>query len=53
MKGKYYTMKDVQKMIVIQSVIDRKRTGKEAGRSRPAGKCFSKCTCCPMLQICT
>ena len=30
MKGKYYTMKDVQKMIVIQSVIDKKRTGKEA-----------------------
>ena len=30
MKGKYYTMKDAQKMIVIQSVIDKKRTGKEA-----------------------
>ena len=30
MKGKYYTMKDVQKMIVIQSVIDKKRTGSEA-----------------------
>ena len=30
MKGKYYSMKDVQKMIVIQSVIDQKRTGKEA-----------------------
>lgn len=30
MKGKYYTMKDVQKMIVIQSVIDKKRTGKDA-----------------------
>ncbi len=26
----YYTMKDVNKMIVIQSVIDKKRTGKEA-----------------------
>ena len=30
MKGMYYTMKDVNKMIVIQSVIDKKRTGKEA-----------------------
>ena len=30
MKGKYYTMTEVKKMIVIQSVIDKKRTGKEA-----------------------
>ena len=30
MKGNYYTMKDVQKMVVIQSVVDHKRTGKEA-----------------------
>ena len=30
MKGKYYTMTEVQRMIVIQSVIDKKRTGKEA-----------------------
>lgn len=32
MKGKYYTMTDVKKMIVIQSVIDKKRTGKEASQ---------------------
>ena len=30
MKGNYYTMTEVKKMIVIQSVIDKKRTGKEA-----------------------
>ena len=30
MKGKYYTMTEVKRMIVIQSVIDKKRTGKEA-----------------------
>jgi len=30
MKGKYYTMTEVKRMIVIQSVIDQKRTGKEA-----------------------
>lgn len=30
MKGKYYTMTEVSKIIVIQSVIDKKRTGKEA-----------------------
>lgn len=29
MKGKIYTMKDVSRMIVIQSIIDKKRTGKE------------------------
>ena len=33
MKGKYYTMKDVNKMIVIQSVIDKKRTGLEASQA--------------------
>ena len=32
MKGQYYTMKDVNKMIVIQSVIDKKRTGLEASQ---------------------
>ena len=30
MKGKNYTMKEVNRMIVIQSIIDNKRTGKEA-----------------------
>lgn len=30
MKGNYYTMTDLNKMIVVQSVIDKKRTGKEA-----------------------
>ena len=30
MKGKIYTMKEVNRMIVIQSIIDNKRTGKEA-----------------------
>ena len=30
MKGTYYTMKDLKKITVIQSVIDGKRTGKEA-----------------------
>lgn len=33
MKGNYYSMKDVNKMIVIQSVIDNKRTGKEAAQA--------------------
>lgn len=30
MKGNYYTMKDMKKLTIIQSVIDKKRTGKEA-----------------------
>lgn len=30
MEGMYYSMKDIERMIVIQSVIDKKRTGKEA-----------------------
>ena len=30
MKGNYYSMKEVKKLSVIQSVIDGKRTGKEA-----------------------
>lgn len=33
MKGKVYTMTEVKKMIVIQSVIDNKRTGKEASEA--------------------
>lgn len=33
MKGKIYTMKEVNKMIIIQSVIDNKRTGKEASEA--------------------
>ena len=30
MKGNYYTMKEIKKITVIQSVIEDKRTGKEA-----------------------
>lgn len=33
MKGNVYTMTEVKKMIVIQSVIDNKRTGKEASKA--------------------
>ena len=33
MKGNVYTMTEVKKMIVIQSVIDNKRTGKEASEA--------------------
>ena len=33
MKGNDYTMTEVKKMIVIQSVIDKKRTGKEASEA--------------------
>lgn len=33
MKGNVYTMTDVKKMVVIQSVIDNKRTGKEASEA--------------------
>lgn len=33
MKGSYYSMKDIQKLTVIQSVIDGKRTGKEASEA--------------------
>lgn len=33
MKGNYYSMKEVNKMIVIQSILDKKRTGKEAAQA--------------------
>ena len=33
MKGNVYTMIDVKKMIIIQSVIDKKRTQKEAANA--------------------
>ena len=33
MKGNVYTMTEVNKMIVIQSVVDNKRTGKEASEA--------------------
>ena len=32
MKGNYYSMKELKKLVVIQSVIDGKRTGKEASK---------------------
>ena len=33
MKGNVYTMTELKRMIVIQSVIDNKRTGKEASQT--------------------
>ena len=33
MKGSYYTNMELQQLNIIQSVIDRKRTGKEAAKN--------------------